>query len=154
MISVVELKNQEIEVALKINYMVFNGEQGIPKKIIPVSSTLTPKWYGLYINNVLAGTAAFWSENNQWHWGRYAILDEYRGRGLGKVLFYFSFKLFYQSNLVDEVFIEARESAMNIALKYGAKVIGKKKVFYGIVIPMKLNRGDFNKIAELPEYKD
>lgn len=116
----------------------FSVEQKIPDKLIAIPEQYESKWWIARSGEYLLGTVACWQENNQCHWGRFAVEPEYRGLGIGKQLAFTSLKECLQEN--NEVIIEARDTTVKIVSQLGGEITGEPFDFYGMpVTPMKLS---------------
>jgi DNA-binding MarR family transcriptional regulator/predicted GNAT family N-acyltransferase len=116
--------------AIKLATEVFNREQNIPEKLIPVNEDLKPIWWCARVGEDIIGVAASWKENDKWHWGRYAIDKRLRGIGIGKKLAIFSLNEIFNLG-ADEIFIEARYITLKMLEKFGCEVTGEAQDFYG-----------------------
>lgn len=120
----------------------FSGEQKIPDKLIGIPEKFESKWWIARSGEYLLGTVACWQENNQCHWGRFAVEPEYRGLGIGKQLALTSLKECFQEN--NEVIIEARETTVRIISQLGGKITGEAFDFHGMpVTPMRITIQQF-----------
>ncbi|WP_350216163.1 GNAT family N-acetyltransferase [Ekhidna sp.] len=121
---------------------IFTNEQHIPKKLIPLQHK-QQLWWCIKDEGAIVGTVAAWKDGKEWHWGRLAVDEGQRGRGLGKKLAIGSFKELFQCG-IDQIIIDARDITVELLLSLGAKVTGPTTQFYDIPItPMKLTKSDF-----------
>ncbi|MFD2200726.1 GNAT family N-acetyltransferase [Shivajiella indica] len=129
---------------------VFTLEQKIPEDYLPVSIYPQNSWGIISQNNLIALCIA-WKEEELWHWGRYAVDPQWRGKGLGKRLAFRSLNEMFESG-VEEIHIDARDITLKLLTQFGGKVIGESFDFYGPVTPMRLRAKDFlNNTAEQGE---
>lgn len=120
----------------------FYDEQQIPDKLIEIPDKYESKWWIARSGEYLLGTVAFWQENNQCHWGRFAVNPDYRGLGIGKKLALKSLHECFQEN--NEVIIEARDTTVRIISKLGGKITGDAFDFYGMAVtPMRITLQEF-----------
>ncbi len=128
---------KELEVA------VFHGEQGIPEESVMAGLPDEVLWWGCYDEDALIGAVCAWREDGIFHWGRFCIHPEYRGRGLAKKLAARSLHDIFIRD-TDLVLTEARDSTVAILLKMGAEITGPAVVFYGSnVTPMRIGKVEF-----------
>ncbi|MDS1003297.1 bifunctional helix-turn-helix transcriptional regulator/GNAT family N-acetyltransferase [Clostridium sporogenes] len=147
-IQIEKLSPNYLEDAIKLTTEVFHCEQNIPKELIPINKDLKPLWWCARVGEDIIGVVACWQENNQWHWGRFAIDKRLRGLGIGKKMAAFSLNEIFNLD-VEEVFIDARDVTVTILKKLGCEVLGEPIDFYGEpVTPVVMNKKDFmNKIS-------
>ena len=144
----IEPLNQEFhDSALLFLENVFHKEQNIPKELIPLK-TDSQKWWCIRSCDEVVGIVAAWEINYEWHWGRLAIHKKLRGLGMGNKIAIQSLDELFQMN-VEEVIVDARDITVEMVLKMGGKITGKKTNFYGHPItPMKIQKKDFiNKMS-------
>lgn len=123
----------------------FANEQQIPEKLITIPEKYESKWWIARSGEYLLGAVACWQENNQCHWGRFAVDPEYRGLGIGKQLALTSLKEIFLEN--NEIIIEARDTTVRIISQLGGEITGEAFNFYGMpVTPMRLNKQKFENI--------
>ncbi len=109
---------------------VFSSEQGIPMELIPVGEEYSPQWWGAFQDHRLIGTAAVYVEKGQYHMGRITVDRELRGQRIGSALIEAVLAdLFGQD--VQEVFLDARRTTVNIILRLGGEIVGEEHDFYG-----------------------
>ena len=60
------------------------NEQNFPTKLHNIKEEFTPIWWCERIDTEIFGIVASWGENNEWHWGRFAINKRLCGLGIGK----------------------------------------------------------------------
>lgn len=135
--------NQDMNDIMKLQVNVFSGEQKIPENMIEVIGEDAVQWWCVTINSSLVGSVAAWKEDNQIHWGRYAVNSDYRGRHIGTALAKYSLEdLFSQG--IKEVYMEARVAAVKIICSMGGKVIGEPVPFYeGTITPVLIREEDY-----------
>ena len=68
-----EASAQDITGIMELITSVFNGEQGIPKELIPIPDELTPHWWCAEESGEITGCIALYREHNEWHLGRFAV---------------------------------------------------------------------------------
>ncbi|SHN60310.1 GNAT family N-acetyltransferase [Desulfitobacterium chlororespirans] len=131
------------EQAIKLATEVFTGEQNIPAESVPLQNDLKPIWWCARAGEDIIGIAAAWKEEEQWHWGRFAVDKRLRGIGLGQKIAVYSLKEMF-SLYTEELYVEAREVTLKMLLKFGCKVLGEAEDFYGETItPIVLNKESF-----------
>ncbi|CAM2901024.1 bifunctional helix-turn-helix transcriptional regulator/GNAT family N-acetyltransferase [Clostridium sporogenes] len=148
-IKIEKLSSNYIEDAIKLTTEIFTYEQNIPKELIPINEDLKPIWWCARVGEDIIGVVACWQENNQWHWGRFAVDKRLRGLGIGKKMSIFSLNEMFNLD-VKEVFIEARDVTVTILKQLGCEILGKPIYFYGEpVTPVIIKKRDFiNKIKQ------
>ena len=91
----------------------------------------------------VVGAVAAWKEGEQVHWGRFAVHNMLRGRGIGTKLAVFSLEDLFSRGF-EEIYMEAREATVAIICRLGGRVVGKPVAFYkGTVTPVRLHRDDY-----------
>ena len=125
---------------------VFHVEQNIPLKDIPLK-TKTSFWWGITNDSEeLFGTVASWKKKNEWHWGRFAVSPQLRGKGLGKVLAEQSLNETFNLG-AEKIIIDARETTVNLMLKFGGSIAGATTMFSSeSITPMVLEKKNFKKL--------
>jgi len=148
-IKIEKLSSNYIEDAIKLTTEIFTYEQNIAKELIPINEDLKPIWWCARVGEDIIGVVACWQENNQWHWGRFAVDKRLRGLGIGKKMAIFSLNEMFNLD-VKEVFIEARDVTVTILKQLGCEILGKPIDFYGEpVTPVIIKKRDFiNKIKQ------
>lgn len=132
-----------MEDAIKLATEVFTNEQSITTELVPVNEALKPIWWCARVGDDIIGVTAAWKEEGKWHWGRFAVDKRLRGIGIGKKIAIFSLKEIFSFN-DEEIYIEARDVTVNMLMKFGCKVTGEAKDFYGEpVTPITLNKSNF-----------
>ena len=120
---------KEIEECLLIRRKVFIEEQGIPEKIeTDDDKTNATSIYAL-IDNKCVGTARYQKLGNKIKLERFAVLNEYRLKGVGRALAKYLFKELDNKIL----YLHAQESVIDFYLLLGFKKVGDK--FYEAGIP-------------------
>ncbi|WP_432664161.1 GNAT family N-acetyltransferase [Wukongibacter baidiensis] len=138
-----ELKQNYYKKAMNLVLETFNGDQNIPKELIPISKELTPMWWCIRIGEDVVGVVACWIENSDYHLGRIAVDKEFRKMGIGKKLILNSIKEIF-ANGGNEIYLDARDVTVKIIQRIGGKIIGDSVEFYGdSVTPMILKKSDF-----------
>ncbi|WP_297424907.1 GNAT family N-acetyltransferase [Clostridium sp.] len=134
-----------MEDVIKLATEVFNGEQNIPANLIPLNENLKPIWWCAKVGEDIIGISAAWIENDEWHWGRYAVDKMFRGMGIGKKIALFSLDEIFNLG-AEEIFSEARNVTVKMLGRLGCKIIGTPINFYGdLVTPIKIKKCDFIK---------
>lgn len=122
---------------------VFSVEQNIPEHLVPVPEDCSPQWWGIRIGEEILGVTIAWQQNDQWHWGRFAVDVNFRGLGLGKKLARESIAAVFEQ-LAETLVINAKDVTVGIVSKMGGVQIGPATDFYGEpVTPMVLQKMDF-----------
>ncbi|MDV5140260.1 GNAT family N-acetyltransferase [Chimaeribacter arupi] len=136
-------ENQRSEVDRLLRETFFD-EQKIPDHLISIPEEYAGKWWVARSGEYLLGAVACWQENDQCHWGRFAVEPEYRGMGIGRRLALTSLKECFQHN--NEIIIEARDTTVRIITQLGGDITGEAFDFYGMpVTPMRINKQGFEK---------
>lgn len=132
-----------IEDVIRLATDVFTNEQNIPANLVPLNEDLQPIWWCARIDEVIIGISASWRENDEWHWGRYAVDKSLRGKGIGKKLAMFSLNEIFNLG-VEEIYSEARDITVKMLGKLGCEVTGEPVNFYGdSVTPIIIKKSDF-----------
>jgi DNA-binding MarR family transcriptional regulator/predicted GNAT family N-acyltransferase len=132
-----------LEQALALATEVFFGEQNIPKPLIPVNDEYHPLWWCARVGEDIIGVVAAWKEDEQWHWGRFAVDHRLRGVGIGKKLAVCSLTELFSMD-VNKILIEARDITVCLLKQLGCKVMGEPEEFYGEpVTPITISKSDF-----------
>lgn len=122
---------------------VFTQEQQIPKDLNPIAERQCPQWWCIEHDGEIAGTAALFRENENWHVGRLAISAPLRGQHMGTALLRYMMRDVFAHD-VETVYLEARDTTVHIMKKLGAKTVGEPVLFYGgRITPMVLQKKDF-----------
>lgn len=140
-LNIVRLSETQIPLAIKLMENVFTLEQHIPASYLPVKLFPQMSWGAFHEQKLIALATAWW-EGEIWHWGRYAVDPQWRGKGIGKKLAHVSMTELFDSG-AKEVHIDARDITVNLLSKMGARVIGETFDFYGNVTPMRLSLQEF-----------
>lgn len=127
----------------------FSDEQNIPGNLIKIPEEYESKWWIARSGEYLLGAVACWRENNEYHWGRFAVEPAYRGLGIGKKLAFESLKeCFVETN---NIIAEARETTVKIISQLGGEITGEAFDFYGMpVTPMRLTIQKFEMASQYP----
>lgn len=126
---------------------VFAIEQQIPSTLIPLGNNRPNQWWVARSGEYILGAVAAWQQENQCHWGRFAVSPSFRGLGIGKSLAYASLSALLASH--SEIHIEARDTTVGIITRLGGEVLGDAFDFYGMpVTPMRLTAGRFQSPPE------
>ncbi|MFW2365008.1 MAG: GNAT family N-acetyltransferase [Desulforhopalus sp.] len=122
---------------------VFSTEQGIPKELIPIPENFPVHWWCARAGEYVIGAVACWKDNEQYHWGRFAVDAKFRGLGIGKQVARFSLEDLFD-HITDSVVSDARDTTVAILKDFGAQIIAPAEDFYGLpVTPVSLNKSDF-----------
>jgi DNA-binding MarR family transcriptional regulator/predicted GNAT family N-acyltransferase len=122
---------------------VFSKEQGIPNQLIPIHDDYPVHWWCARAGEYVVGADACWKENDQWHWGRFAVDEKFRGLGIGKQVARFSLEDLFD-NTTDSIVSDARDTTVAILKDFGARIIAPAEDFYGMpVTPVVLKKSDF-----------
>lgn len=125
----------------------FSDEQNIPENLINIPDEYETNWWIARSGEYLLGAVACWKENNECHWGRFAVDPAYRGLGIGKKLAFISLKESFVE--ADEIITEARDTTVKIISGLGGEIVGESYDFYGMpVTPMMIKIQDFVKTYE------
>lgn len=148
-IKIERLSSNYMDDAIRLTTEIFAYEQNIPKELIPINKDLKQIWWCARVGEDIIGVVACWQENNQWHWGRFAMDKRLRGLGIGKKIAIFSINEMFNLD-VEKVFIEARDVTVTILKQLGCEVLGEPINFYGEpVTPVIIKKLDFiNKIEQ------
>lgn len=137
----------ELPAILALQKAVFSGEQHIPPALIDAFLENAPTCWCAIKDGVLIATAAAWQEHGQYHWGRFAVLPQWRGQHIGTTLARLAFDDLFKSG-VDTLCMEARDATVHIVSKLGGQITGAPVPFYdGNVTPMLLLKEDYLKNA-------
>ena len=121
---------------------IFHEEQNIPKELIPLKNE-NQEWWCIMQCDEIVGIVAAWKTDSEWHWGRLAVHHKLRGQVLGKKLAMESLDECFRMG-IDKVKINARDITVDMILKLGGKITGKKDTFYEQPItPMEIEKRNF-----------
>ena len=133
----------DMEDIIKLEIDIFEGEQEIPAKLIPIPLENRPQWWCALLDETVIGAIAAWQEDGKIHLGRFAISPKYRRLHIGTDLVTYSIDDLF-SQRIEEIHIEAREITVKIICDMGAKITGEPIEFYkGTVTPMILCKKDY-----------
>lgn len=128
---------------------VFYGEQRIPRELHPIPDSKAPQWWCAEQGGEIIGMVVMYREEDGWHMGRMAVMEELRGRHLGTRLLRFALEDAFCSG-VEEIRFEARDTTVHILKKFGAEITGEPFLFYeGTVTRGILKRKDFQDSMDL-----
>lgn len=128
---------------LQLQQDIFTQEQKIPASMIPLPAQSAPQWWCALMNGFIVGAVAAWKQEDQMHWGRFAVMPAYRGLHIGTRLARFSLDDLF-ARQIEEIHMEAREATVKIICDLGGKVVGTPTAFYvGTVTPVVLSRKDY-----------
>ncbi|MCS4525469.1 MarR family transcriptional regulator [Clostridium botulinum] len=88
-IKIERLSSNYMDDAIRLTTEIFAYEQNIPKELIPINKDLKQIWWCARVGEDIIGVVACWCQDNQWHWGRFAMDKRLRGLGVGKKWLYF-----------------------------------------------------------------
>ncbi|GIM28904.1 MarR family transcriptional regulator [Clostridium polyendosporum] len=129
--------------AIKLATEVFTYEQNIPEELMPIKEDLMPIWWCARVGEEIIGIAASWIEENEWHWGRFAVDRRLRGLGIGKKIAMFSINETFNLG-AEKIFIEAKDITVKMLEQFGCEVVGKAVEFYGEpVTPIIIEKSSF-----------
>jgi len=148
-IKIERLSSNYLDDAIRLTTEIFAYEQDIPKELIPINKDFKQIWWCARVGEDIIGVVACWCQDNQWHWGRFAVAKRLRGLGIGKKMAIFSLNEMFNLD-VEKVFIDARDVTVIILKQLGCEVLGKPIDFYGEpVTPVVIKKQDFmNKIKQ------
>ncbi len=136
---------RDMEDVMQLQIDVFEGEQRIPSKLIPLPEDKSPRWWCALIGTTLVGAVAAWNENSQIHWGRFATRQNYRGLHIGTKLAQYSLEDLF-SQQTEEIYMDARDATVKIICNMGGKIAGEPIVFYdGTITPIVLYEKEFKR---------
>lgn len=139
---VLKASGEECKVAEDFFSDIFFKEQSIPKSISFISADLRPVYWVIYISGEISAAAATWYENENLHFGRFAVKKEYRSKGIGRILIENVFKAVFEVS--DIIYAEARADVTGMILKMGGEVTGKTTHFFdGTITPLILKKDCF-----------
>lgn len=142
-VTIREATSMDMSDIMKLQVKVFAGEQEIPEDIIEVIGEDVTRWWCAAIDSLVVGAVAAWKEDNQIHWGRFAVNNTYRGKQIGTRLARHSLEALFSQG-VEEVYMDARDATVGIICSMGGKIIGKPVPFYkGTVTPVVISREDY-----------
>jgi len=136
-------REQYMEQTMLLLKKIFSREQDIPEHLVPVPDGYLPSFWIIRIGEEVIGVAAAWQDAGQWHWGRFAIDENFRGLRLGKKLARESIAAVFE-NVTDNIVIEARDITVGIIKKFGGIQTGPSIDFFGEpVTPMLITKENF-----------
>jgi DNA-binding MarR family transcriptional regulator len=137
------LRDAYFDAAMELIIQIFSSEQNIPRHLVPVSKSKSPKWWCVRVGEDVIGAVAVWKESGQWHWGRFAVDKNFRGLGIGKSMAVESITALF-TGIADKIIIEARDITVGIIEKLGGKQTNPAFDFFGDpVTPMELQKEAF-----------
>jgi len=137
------LRDAYFDSAMELLVQTFSNEQHIPRHLVPLSKSKSPKWWCVRVGEEVIGAVAAWQESGQWHWGRFAVDKNLRGLGIGKSMAIESITELF-AGVADVIIIDARDITVGIIEKLGGKQTRPRFDFYGEpVTPMQLEKDDF-----------
>ncbi len=122
----------ELEEAFAIRKQVFCIEQNVPEEIEMDEFDDIATHILANIDGKAVGTARWRFTNEGAKMERFAVLKEYRGKGVGEALVKYSLAKLKDNNFI---YLNAQESVIKFYEKYGFEVIGNR--FYEADIPHK-----------------
>ena len=121
---------QDMDHIMELVVAVFDGEQGIPAKMTYIPEEKQPKWWFAERDGRVIACVACWVNGDELHMGRFAVLPELRGQGMGKILAKRAIQdLFEEGHEI--LYMEARDATVHILLQMGAEVTGETFQFFG-----------------------
>ena len=115
---------------LKIRKKVFIDEQKISEKIEIDSNEKSSKYIIALINSTAVGTARWRDDGSKVKLERFAVLKEYRNKGIGRKLNEFILK---QVPLTRTIYLNSQESAIGFYENLGFEVSGSSFKEAGII---------------------
>ena len=129
---------------LAIQTAVFCGEQDIPEEIIGSFLSNGPTCWVAERDGRIVGSIAAWTENGETHIGRFAVIPELRGHGVGKALLKHAAQELFRGG-TEILYAEARDSAARMVRAMGGRDTGEPFPFYrGNVTPLVLEKEAFD----------
>lgn len=129
--SIILISSQtELEKAFVIRRQVFCVEQNVSKEIEMDEFDDVATHILAYIDDKPVGTARWRFTDEGAKMERYAVLKEYRGKGVGEVLVKYTLNKLKDN---DFIYLNAQESVIKFYEKYGFVVVGNR--FYEADIP-------------------
>ncbi len=122
----------DLEDAFAIRRQVFCIEQNVPEEIEMDEFDDVATHILAYIDGKAVGTARWRFTDEGCKMERFAVLKEYRGKGVGKELVKYTLEKLKDNNLI---YLNAQESVIKFYKKYGFEVVGD--CFYEANIPHK-----------------
>ncbi len=123
---------RELQQAFAIRRQVFCIEQNVPEEIEMDEFDVVATHLLAYINGKPVGTARWRFTAGGAKMERFAVLNEYRGKGVGEALVKYTLNKLKDNDLV---YLNAQESVIKFYEKYGFEVVGDR--FYEANIPHK-----------------
>ena len=137
------LRDAYFDAAMELIIQIFSSEQNIPRHLVPLSKSKSPKWWCVRVGEDVIGAVAAWKDSGQWHWGRFAVDKNFRGLGIGKSMAVESITALF-TGIADKIIIEARDITVGIIEKLGGKQTSPPFDFFGdLVTPMELQKEAF-----------
>ena len=125
-------KSEELELAYAIRNTVFCIEQNVPYEIEMDEFDDNASHILALVDGKAVGTARWRNTDDGVKLERFAVLKEYREKGVGEAL------VEYLLNLLEDektIYLNAQESVIKFYEKYGFEVVGSR--FYEASIPHK-----------------
>lgn len=142
-ISVRRAGDTDMTAVIDFATKVFNGEQNIPEALIPIAEEQEPMWWCAEAGGELVGISACWKVNDQWHWGRFAVNKNLRGKGIGSKIASCSLHEIFELG-AGEIIMEARDITVKMLKNFGCRITGEPEDFFGeAVTPIVIRRCDF-----------
>ena len=123
-------KSHEYQDVLKIRKKVFIDEQKISEKIEIDSNEKSSKYIIALINRNVVGTARWRDDGSKVKLERFAVLKEYRNKGIGRKLNEFILK---QVPVNRTIYLNSQESAIGFYENLGFEVSGSPFKEAGII---------------------
>jgi len=121
--------NAEYEICLDIQREVFIKEQGIPEKIVIDENSSNSAYVYAIFEEKNVGAARYRTTDFGIKLERFAVLKEFRKKGIGKSLVQFLCKKLDKDEII---YLHAQESVIGFYSLYGFKKFGKKFFEAGI----------------------
>jgi len=132
-IDIIQIANSDdLNQAFRIRNQVFCVEQNVPYDIEMDEFDNKANHILAIIDGDAVGTARWRNTKDGVKFERFAVLKNYRGRGVGEALLEYLLKMLKDQN---SIYLNAQESVIKFYAKYGFKVAGPR--FFEASIPHK-----------------
>jgi len=133
----------EMAEIMEMEVAVFHGEQKIPMDLVPIPEELSPVWWCLEEDGEVVGAVAGYTENSQFHMGRFLIRPDRRGHHLGTGFLHDVFAEVFSGD-TEIIYMDARDVTVHIVTSFGGEITGKPEPFYeGLCTPIVLEKKKF-----------
>ena len=123
-ITIKQIDSQtELEKAFAIRKQVFCIEQNVPEEIEMDEFDAVATHILAYIDGKAVGTARWRFTDEGCKMERFAVLKEYRGKGVGKELVKYTLEKLKDNN---PIYLNAQESVIEFYKKFGFEVVGNR----------------------------